>query len=515
MPSLGLIIGLVSLTLCCFAQTTSDKAKCEKPPEIENTTLLGNWDEETYPQNHIANYSCHPGYVMKGRIRMTCSEGKWVMLRNGQCKNETQSHKVESGQAGPSTPRRTRQATPPPEATLEEPPERLCPNPGETPFVTFELKNELQFVFGAVVEYSCVEGYQMVSKHRTRTCAVDGWTNTIPHCEARLCPPVKDDSVRVISNVGDDEFTFGQAINFKCKNPKDSLKGPSMIYCTEDGTWNMAPPTCKVSCTVQQNDMREHNVQLKNNRGLNYRDNEDVRFECISGYNITDPAKLMIKCNDGILKYPTCHKIVSCTVQENDMREHNVQLKDNRGLNYGDNEDVRFECISGYNITDPAELMIKCNNSILKYPTCHKIANTSCGRPPFIEYGEIMTSMRNYYNSGSSVKYKCPQLYKLHGLKVIRCRGGVWDKPPVCLAPCITNAKEMSENHIMMMWKKCNKRLCERNKQKRKCAEKCFVQHNDTIQFACLPGYIISDPTDLISKCQRGNLPYPRCFKGK
>ncbi|KAG9483343.1 hypothetical protein GDO78_009327 [Eleutherodactylus coqui] len=126
-----------------------------------------------------------------------------------------------------------------------------------------------------------------------------------------------------------------------------------------------------------------------------------------------------------------------------------------------------------------------------------------------------MTSMRNYYNSGSSVKYKCPQLYKLHGLKVIRCRGGVWDKPPVCLAPCITNAKEMSENHIMMMWKKCNKRLCERNKQKRKCAEKCFVQHNDTIQFACLPGYIISDPTDLISKCQRGNLPYPRCFKGK
>ncbi|XP_066453250.1 complement factor H-related protein 1-like isoform X4 [Eleutherodactylus coqui] len=451
MPSLGLIIGLVSLTLCCFAQTTSDKAKCEKPPEIENTTLLGNWDEETYPQNHIANYSCHPGYVMKGRIRMTCSEGKWVMLRNGQCKNETQSHKVESGQAGPSTPRRTRQATPPPEATLEEPPERLCPNPGETPFVTFELKNELQFVFGAVVEYSCVEGYQMVSKHRTRTCAVDGWTNTIPHCEARLCPPVKDDSVRVISNVGDDEFTFGQAINFKCKNPKDSLKGPSMIYCTEDGTWNMAPPTCKVSCTVQQNDMREHNVQLKNNRGLNYRDNEDVRFECISGYNITDPAKLMIKCNDGILKYPTCHKI----------------------------------------------------------------ANTSCGKPPLIEYGEIMTSMRNYYNSGSSVIYKCPYLYKLHGPGVVRCRGGVWNKPPVCLAPCITNAKKMSENRIMVMWKKCNKNLCERNKQKRKCAEKCFVKHNDTIQFACLPGYIISDPTDLISKCQRGNLPYPRCFKGK
>ncbi|XP_075689539.1 complement factor H-like [Rhinoderma darwinii] len=668
MHRLDLIFGMVSIILCCYVALPFDKVTCGKPPDIENAQLLGNWDEETYPQGRTVNYSCRPGFSLIRRFKRVCLQGNWEILSNGQCKK------------------------------------RSCGQPGDIPFGTFKQTNGHEFVFGAVVEYSCDEGYQMVSKHKIRTCAAQGWTNQPPHCEARLCPPVRDDSVRVLSNVNDDEFSMGLVITLQCKNPKHRLRGPSKIYCTENGTWNMDPPTCKGLCTLQESDMRKNNIRQNDDRVLHIEDNADVQFECVSGYNISDPAKLRIQCNSGILTYPTCDKTGLCTLQESDMRKNNIRLNDDRVLHIEDNADVQFECVSGYNISDPAKLRIQCNSGILTYPTCDKrglctlqesdmrknnirqndgrvlhiednadvqfecfsgykisdpaklriqcnsgiltyptcdkrglctlqesdmrknnirlndgrvlhiednadvqfecvsgykisdpaklriqcnsgiltyptcnkiglctlqesdmrknnirqnddrvlhiednadvqfecvsgykisdpaklriqcnsgiltyptcdkIVNTICSRPPHIPHGEITTPMRDSYHSGSSVKYKCPHLYRHQGHQVIKCQGGMWGQPPVCLEPCTTNELQMKMNNIMLIWNHSRK-LCDRNSDKSKYAKKCYVQHNGTIRFACLPGYKISDPKDLRSQCNRGNLPYPRCFK--
>ncbi|XP_056379498.1 coagulation factor XIII B chain-like isoform X2 [Hyla sarda] len=570
MPRPALIIGMVSLSLCCFTTTTAEKVnsmetttqlhvnvtpvsgpKCSKPPRKENTIFLGNWDKETYPHGDTVTYSCRPGYIMSRKIKLICLEGKWEKLGNGYCIK------------------------------------RSCGHPGDIPYGTFELRYEEGFVFGAVVEYSCDQGFQMVSRQTTRTCAANGWTNEPPHCEARLCPPVWDDSVQVLTSVTDDEFTMGHAISFKCRDPRRTLKGPPMIFCTEHGTWDSDPPTCKnyviskrASCTVQENDMRKNNIQLKDNNKLRFEDNENIQFECVSRHNISDPTKLMIHCNNGILKYPTCNKTArlcppvwddsvqvltsvtdeeftmghaisfkcrdprrtlkgppmifctehgtwnsdpptcknyviskraSCTVQKKDMRKNNIQLKDNNKLRFEDNENIQFECVSRHNISDPTKLMIQCNNGILKYPTCNKTVNTPCGRPPQIKHGEIVSPMRESYRSGSKVKYVCPYLYKLQGPKEIRCQSGTWEDPPVCFEPCTTSEEDMRINHLMLMSGQ-SKIYCVRNQEKRKHAQKCYVSHNGKIKFKCLPGYKISDPRELISQCDRGVLPYPRCF---
>ncbi|XP_040263440.1 complement factor H-like [Bufo bufo] len=429
MPRLDLIIGMVSLTLCCYSAVPSDKAMCAKPPKIDNAILLGNWDEETYPHGQMAFYSCDLGYF-NGRSKMVCVDGKWESLYNRQCKKKS------------------------------------CGHPGDTPFGTFELIEGDELVFGAVVEYTCDEGYQMVSKHKTRVCSDIGWTNEPPHCEARLCPPVRDDSVRVLSYVNDDEYTIGQVINFECKNPNYKLNGPNQIYCTGNGTWNVDPPTCKGACTVQENDMRINNIQLKNNHIVHYEDNETVQFECVSGYQISDPTKLQTQCESSILKYPTCHKKV---------------------------------IVDQYRVNAKKRLSV----------------NLQCGKPPQIPHGEITTPLRAIYRPGSSVQYSCPSFFTIEGFKKIHCVGGMWGNPPICLEPCTTSDTKMNEHHIMLLWDKNKKNRCVKDVQKEKLAKKCYAKHNQSIRFTCLPGYNISNSKDLTSKCNRGIISYPTCFQGK
>ncbi|XP_069823574.1 complement factor H-related protein 1-like [Dendropsophus ebraccatus] len=437
MSRLALITGMVSLTLCCcytstppeevgsmetasqsyVSVTPAQQSKCSNPPEKENAYLVGDWVE-----GQPVTYTCRPGYVPNGRIRMICLEGKWQTLSSGYCKK------------------------------------RSCGHPGDIPFGTFELKNSESFVFGAEVEYSCNDGYQMVSKQNTRICAADGWTNHLPHCEARLCPPVNDDSVRVLTYVTDGEFSMGHVISFKCKNPKQKLRGPSTIYCTSDGTWNTNPPTCK----------------------------SDVIRKNVTG---------------------------SCTVQENDMRKNNIQLKDTVKRHFNHTEDVQFECVSAYRIKYPAKLQIKCKNGVLKYPHCSLSASAHCGRPPPITYGEIISQGRDSYHSGSRVKYKCPQFYTLQGHNEVTCQRGTWSDPPTCLEPCTTREENMMGNNIMLEWKPLPQTHCVRNYQNTRYAKKCYVQHGGAIHFVCKPGYSIANANKLTSRCNRGTLPYPTCSR--
>ncbi|XP_073438977.1 complement factor H-related protein 5-like [Dendrobates tinctorius] len=449
MPRLD-VIGLVSLSLCCYAALPSDQAQCGKPPKIENALLLGDWDVENYTIGSTATYSCHPGYSPLGRIKRICMEGKWQVFSKGFCRKKS------------------------------------CGHPGEISFGTFELKNGYEFVFGAEVEYYCDEGYQMISKHNTRICAADGWTNFLPHCEARLCPPVMDDSVRVITSVADDEFSMGHVINFQCKNPKHTLRGPSQIYCTEQGTWNVDPPTCKESCTIEEIDMGKNNIHLKSDRGLHVKDNEDLHFQCNYGYNILDPAKLTIQCNNGVLEYPTCQE----TAMKPCGRPPQIlygKITEPVNDTYDSGSSVTYKCQPYFAVY--GQEMIQCQDGIWgKPPVCldevftfphrrinsstfsasahlnqggsvrgnhsheettnkfldqqkqvpQKTENKPCGRPPQIQHGDISTAVNDSYKSGSFVTYKCQKFFTIQGKKKIQCQDGIWDKLPVCLAkkPC-------------------------------------------------------------------------------
>ncbi|KAM5148320.1 coagulation factor XIII B chain-like isoform 2-T2 [Mantella aurantiaca] len=374
--------------------------------------------------------------------------------------------------------------------------EKSCGYPGDIAFGTFEVKNEDGFVFGAIVEYSCDPGYQMISKHKTTECTATGWSRAIPDCEARLCPPVVDDSVTVLSTVFDEEYTVGHVIKLQCKNPNYKLDGPSQIYCTSNGAWNIDPPTCKDPCTLKNDKMEQHNIQVKDYR-THFKHNDVIEFECIPGYEISNPKNLTIKCNEGAITYPTCQ-----------MREQ-------------------------------------------------KNGKKTCPPPPQVMFGEAMGVKKEMYDEGSIIHFKCLSYFKLIGKKKMKCKDGVWVQPPTCIAPCILNDKYIKGNNTIInatekyivhgesvkfeclptfQTSKPNllKAVCKNGKLKYptcnlvpcilndnyikgnntivKTMER-YIVHGETVKFECLPTFRISKPHLLKVECKNGKLKYPTCMK--
>ncbi|XP_061682050.1 complement factor H-like [Syngnathoides biaculeatus] len=127
---------------------------------------------------------------------------------------------------------------------------KLCGHPGEAQFANFELEKGDDFVFGSQVKYTCHQGYQMVSRINYRRCMADGWSGTIPVCEAIQCPLINvEDNVDVIGNT--EEANFGNVVRFICKSTDEIIIGLSEIFCDENGDWSGLPPKCEVvKCTV-------------------------------------------------------------------------------------------------------------------------------------------------------------------------------------------------------------------------------------------------------------------------
>ncbi|KAG8556153.1 hypothetical protein GDO81_017935 [Engystomops pustulosus] len=423
MPRLILLLVIVSFTTLCYATISPDKERietttefyakftpvyesnCTKPPKIENAFLIGDMEEETYPQGHKVIYGCHPGYLSFYKIQMLCLDGKWRMLRDLQCRKKP------------------------------------CGHPGDIPFGSFQLINGDQFVFGAVVEYSCDDGYQMVTKHKTRICSASGWINQLPQCEVHKIPcgrPPHTAHGEIIETIKD-SYSSGSTVTYKCLQTF-KLQGRNTIKC-QDGIWD-EPPLCvvhKIPCGRPPHTAHGEIIETIKD---SYSSGSTVTYKCLQTFKHQGRKK--IKCQNGIWDEP---------------------------------------------------------------PLC--VEDTPCGKPPHILYGDITTTIKDRYSSGSTVKYKCPQFYNLKGSGVIKCRKGIWTEPPLCLEPCTTSQKNMSENNITLSLNQNRNKECDQKEQQ---IVKCYLKHNETIWFACLPGYKISDPKELKSKCDRGILTYPRCF---
>ncbi|XP_073449016.1 complement factor H-related protein 1-like isoform X6 [Aquarana catesbeiana] len=460
MNVLGLMLSVGAVTFgCAFPQM---KGSCKIPPRLEHMELLGASVQESFPMGHVVHYTCRPGYSRYGAtIKMICSEGTWLQVSRGECKK------------------------------------KRCGNPGDIEFGTFELKNEEDFVFGAIVEYSCEPGYQMVSKYNSIECTAGGWSRDLPHCEAKLCPPVVDDSVRVLSTIPDEEYTAGHVINLECKNPNKKLNGPSQIYCTSNGAWNIQPPTCK--------------------------------------------AKLCPPVVDDSVR------VLSTIPNEEYTAGHVINLKC-KNPNKKLNGPSQIHCTSNgtWNV-DP--------------PTCkeQKLKKQPCFPPPEVLFGEWMRKKKEMYDSGSTIKFKCISYYKLQGKKEIKCRNGTWDQLPACLVPCILNSNYIKGNNTDLV--NAKEKYVEHNKNvKFKClrtfaisdvkllhvkclngtleypkcvkmepcvlndnylkgnntivnASKKYLEHDETVKFKCLPTFNISDSKLLNGKCLDGKLKYPKCVK--
>ncbi|XP_073465842.1 coagulation factor XIII B chain-like isoform X2 [Aquarana catesbeiana] len=126
----------------------------------------------------------------------------------------------------------------------------------------------------------------------------------------------------------------------------------------------------------------------------------------------------------------------------------------------------------------------------------------SCSRPPTVQNGDITEIPKLNYPSGSFVRYKCINFYKLEGNEIIRCKGGEWEQAPTCREPCIVTTAAMLQNNIHLKYKIGDDKT-----------RKLYVIHFDSMTFECVPGYEIADTKRLRTQCLNGVVKYPKCLK--
>ncbi|XP_068162429.1 complement receptor type 1 isoform X2 [Antennarius striatus] len=143
--------------------------------------------------------------------------------------------------------------------------------------------------FGDTATAVCNEGHRLVGK-ATRNCLSRGWDGRLPVCEAVECgdPP----EVTHAELVGQQEaYLYRSIAAYRCR--AGVLRGPREIWCTRDGTWNAAPPTCEeVTCPPPNVPGAFWSGAYKATH--QYRDT--IFIECNHGYTRVGPG--IITCGD-------------------------------------------------------------------------------------------------------------------------------------------------------------------------------------------------------------------------
>ncbi|XP_020671579.3 coagulation factor XIII B chain isoform X2 [Pogona vitticeps] len=332
----------------------------------------------SYDEGDVVQFVCSEGYTLKGAELVQCYSFGWY-----------------------------------PEPPICEEVRNKCPPPPQPPNTkllthlrTFRHGDRLRlecdppFQIRGAEEVQCKDGKWTSPptcvgqlSETVRTATKDGHHDieTIGNC---ISPPAVKNGV-IINTFGPPVTSYqaGSFVEYRCLQ-FSMMKGHNQVHCLQ-GRWT-EPPVCLEPCLANEENAEHHNLEMK------WRLEEDayllhgdiIEVVCKPGYVLPPSVKesqLLVQCNDGELKYPTC--------------------------------------IS--KVLDP---------------------NENCGSPPSVENGNIMGSLTADYAQGSIVEYSCQEYHYLQGSRTVSCSRGHWTTPPVCIEPCTLSQAEMANNNLNLKW---------------------------------------------------------------
>ncbi|XP_070824667.1 C4b-binding protein alpha chain-like isoform X3 [Chaetodon trifascialis] len=302
---------------CVDGKWTKLTLKCEKKSCGNAGDLLNG--EFHYEGNSLIGEkvyaTCDKGYTLKGLNYMICKKSGWTgdfpSCEEGEvtCSTPVVANAVSGG--GAASVRRVgdnvtfacsegfqldgaQEITCGPGGQWQPQPPQCLPSPDMLPDTegkpcgsAGEITNG-QFTytgveFGDTATAVCDEGHRLVG-HATRRCLSKGWDGRVPACEAVDCeaPP----EVRNAEMEGRQEtpHTYRSVVRYRCR--VGTLHGPKEIWCTEDGTWSAAPPTCKeITCPSP----KAPGVFWGGVRKERYQYRDTIITHCYPGYTSTGP----------------------------------------------------------------------------------------------------------------------------------------------------------------------------------------------------------------------------------
>ncbi|KAI3357714.1 hypothetical protein L3Q82_016119, partial [Scortum barcoo] len=222
---------------------------CPKPIPGPNMNLKGNDILlETFQDGTTVSFACDPGYVSAGGSpTITCTAGNWSPIRL-KCEK------------------------------------RNCGSAGEVLNGQIDYREGTEF--GAKIYITCNTGYRLVG-NKDLICGVQGWSGRLPECEVVTCDPPSLIENGNFSPV-EDLYDYGRAVQYSCQSGY-TLVGPQSILCSEDGTFQPAPPTCRM---VRCSEPVISNAEWIGGSRPPYGFKATVTYRCLTGYTMTGSGTL-------------------------------------------------------------------------------------------------------------------------------------------------------------------------------------------------------------------------------
>lgn len=224
-------------------------------PSISNGVIV---QGKEYTFNKKLEFSCKPGFMLKGTSFITClANGTWSQatpaclpadcgqppaIAHGRVTGNDYGYLSEvryecnEGYSLTGSPLRVCKD----DALWDRPPPRCvmvtCDPPED---ISHGYLNGSSFNFEDVVEYICFQGYQIVGNPFLR-CGADGfWVGSVPECRPCVCTPPVLKSGAVLGR----DHNCGDRVRYLCDDGYRTL-GPVEAICEKGGIWNPGVPVC-------------------------------------------------------------------------------------------------------------------------------------------------------------------------------------------------------------------------------------------------------------------------------
>lgn len=146
-----------------------------------------------------------------------------------------------------------------------------------------------------------------------------------------------------------------------------------------------------------------------------------MTYSCPSGYDLKGNSTALCQFGVWEIEYdPTCEPSSCGNPSPNDTR---VVLLPNR-IEYQHNETVEFSCPSGYDLIGNTGALCQYSVWDIVYdPTCEP---ASCLQQTFVDEHVMIQPNQTVYESGTKVRYYCPEAFSLLGDEYSTCSYGNW-----------------------------------------------------------------------------------------
>uniref|UniRef100_A0A674IZJ5 Sushi domain-containing protein n=1 Tax=Terrapene triunguis TaxID=2587831 RepID=A0A674IZJ5_9SAUR len=270
---------------------------------------------------------------------------------------------------------------------------------------------------GDEISYVCDHEYIPENQQAKVTCTKNNWTPT-PRCIFNITTcSVPHGYFYETKN----RFGLNEKATYRCQidymTPEGNETGE--IQCLEEG-WSPFPEcikTCRMSAFEHIRFYTSKMVFLP----------EDIlEYECADGYQTVNKISRghTICSINGWTPEPQCFAI-ECEML---MLPHGeVFPKEDKYLN---GDVVTFSCAKRYTRVGPDSAQCYYFGWSPAPPRCK---GQSCGPPPSITNGNIISELHEKYQHGDSVEYDCNLRFKMIGSKSIECVDGEWSSSPFCI----------------------------------------------------------------------------------